>query len=96
MKIMNIGMQNKDPFKKALGHIIETRRGYQEDIIKPHGEKMIDSFKTVGFIKTGHTLKSETYSATKLADMYYREMFGNFNWTYHRIKGIVKKIVNKG
>ena len=96
MKVIRIGVQNEKPLKKALGHIIETRRGYQDDIIKPHGEEMIDSFRTAGFINTGHTLKSETYGVTKLADMYYSEMFGKFDWAYHRVKGIVNKIINKG
>ena len=49
-----------------------------------------------GFISTGHTLKSETYHTTKLADAYYRDVFGVFSWIYHRIKGQVKKSISKG
>ena len=92
MKVMNIGMQNKNPLKRALGHIIETRRGYQEDIIKPHGEEMIDSFRTVGFINTGHTLKYETYSVTDLGDEYYKDIYGKTSYYLQRIVGFINKI----
>ena len=68
--------------------------GYQSVIIQPHGEEMIDSFKTVGFINTGHTLKNETYSIAGLVDAYYRDMYGVLDRTYHRVKGIVKKIIS--
>ena len=95
MKTAKIGAQTWTPLKKALGHIVENRRGYQSEL-KPISDKMINSFKTIGFINTGHTLKSETYSTTKLADEYYRDTYGVFDWIYHRTKGIVKRAVNKG
>jgi hypothetical protein len=93
MSVARIGVQEWKPLKRALSHIVESRRGYQSEIIKPHGEKMIDSFKTMGFINTGHTLKHETYSTTGFADVYYRDMYGVFDWTYHRVKGIIKNLV---
>ena len=95
MKTVSIGALESKPLKRALGQIVENRRGYQSEL-KSHGETMIDSFKTVGFINTGHTLKAETYSITGLADEYYRDMYGMIDWAYHRIKGIVKNAINKG
>ena len=92
MKPARIGTQDWKPFKRALGQVIENRRGYQSELA-PHGETMISSFKTVGFINTGHTLKSETYSATRLADSYYRDVFGVSDWAYHRVKGALKKVL---
>lgn len=86
-----IGVQEWKPLKKALSHIVENRRGYQTEL-KPIDDKMLDSFKMIGFINTGHTLKHETYSTTGLADVYYRDMYGVFDWTYHRLKGIAKKV----
>lgn len=95
MKTARIGTYEWVPLKRALSHIVENRRGYQSEL-KPIEDKMINSFKTIGFINTGHTLKSETYSTTKLADSYYRDVYGVFDWVYHRTKGIVKRVVNKG
>ncbi len=95
MKTLRIGAIESNPLKKAMGLIVENRRGYQSEL-KPLGEERINSFKMAGFISTGHTLKSETYHTTKLADAYYRDVFGVFSWIYHRIKGQVKKSISKG
>lgn len=92
MKPARISIQDWKPLKRALGQVIENRRGYQSELA-PHGEKMIDSFKSVGFINTGHTLKHDTYSATGLADSYYRDMYGISDWAYHRVKGALKKFL---
>lgn len=92
MKPARIGTQDWKPLKRALGQVIENRRGYQSELA-PHGKQMIDSFKSVGFINTGHTLKHDTYSATGLADSYYRDMYGISDWAYHRVKGALKKFL---
>ena len=89
MKPAQIGVNDYKPLKKALEHIVENRRGYQSSLA-PLGEQRVESFKTVGFINTGHTLKNETYSTTNLADQYYMDVYGTCNWAYHRVKGIVK------
>lgn len=95
MTVARIGAQEWKPLKRALGHIVENRRGYQSEL-KPIGDDMINSFKTMGFINTGHTLKHETYSTTGFADVYYRDMYGVFDWVYHIVRGKVKKFISKG
>lgn len=92
MKPSKIGITDYKPLKESLEHIVENRRGYQSTL-SPLGEQRIESFRMVGFINTGHTLKDETYSTTKLADDYYMELYGRCNWAYHRAKGIIKNII---
>lgn len=92
MKPAIIGIQDNNSLKKSMDYIIENRKGYQ-DKLKSLGQQQIDSFKLVGFINTGHTLKHETYSTTKLADSYYKEVYGICNWIYFRAKGIIKNII---
>ena len=77
--------------EKPLGFIIRNRKGYQTDLKKY--EKYIHSFKTVGFINTGHTLKADTYSVTKFADQYYKDVFGLTSYYLQRIRGFIQKIV---
>jgi hypothetical protein len=80
-----------DPnLKKPLGYIIRNRKGYQSDLKKY--EIYIKSFKTVGFINTGHTLKADTYSTTSLADNYYKDLYGNLSYYSQRIKGFIGKL----
>ncbi len=76
--------------KKPLGYIVRNRKGYQSDLKKY--EVYIKSFKTVGFINTGHTLKADTYSVTSLADDYYKDLYGNLSYYSQRIKGFIAKL----
>ena len=76
--------------KQPLGFIIRNRRGYQSDLKKY--DIYLKSFKTVGFINTGHTLKSDTYCVTDLADNYYKDMFGKTSYYKQRILGFLDRI----
>ena len=38
-------------------------------------------------------MKADTYGVTKLGDAYYRDVFGTFNYAYHRVKGWVNRIL---
>lgn len=77
-----------DPnIKKPLGYIIRNRKGYQSDLKKY--DVYIKSFKTVGFINTGHTLNADTYSVTNLADNYYNDLFGRTSYYKQRILGFL-------
>ena len=72
-------MEPKD-LKRNLGYVCKTKSGYVNELIKAVGKKEVLQFESVGFITKGHTLKSETWKKTKLADRYYRDMFGT--WSY--------------
>ena len=76
---------------KVLTFVVRNRRGYQSDLHK-FGIDEVSSLKTVGFINTGHTLKSETYSVTNLGDQYYKDLFGIKNYYTQRIIGFVNKL----
>ena len=76
---------------EALEFVVRNRRGYQSDLQKFNIEE-INSMKSVGFINTGHTLKSETYSVTKLGDQYYKDLFGKTSYYIQRAKGFINKI----
>lgn len=81
-----------DPnLKKPLGYIIRNRKGYQSDLKKY--DIYLSSFKTVGFINTGHTLKADTYSVTSLADDYYKDLFGLASYYLQRIRGFFGKLL---
>ncbi|MBR1620021.1 hypothetical protein IJ674_09030 [bacterium] len=79
--------------KKPLGYIVRNRKGYQSDLKKY--DVYIKSFKTVGFINTGHTLKADTYSVTDLADNYYKDLFGRTSYYNQRILGFLDKLLKK-
>jgi hypothetical protein len=42
-------------------------------------------FESVGFITKGHTLKSETWRKTSLADTYYRDVYGVFPYLFNQM-----------
>lgn len=66
--------------KKNLGYVCKTKNGYVDELIKIVGIDDVLQFESVGFITKGHTLKNETWKKTKLADQYYRDLFGR--WSY--------------
>jgi len=72
-------MESND-LKKNLGYVCKTKNGYVDELIKNVGLNDFLQFESVGFITKGHTLKSETWKKTKLADQYYRDLFGT--WSY--------------
>lgn len=69
-----------DNLKQTLGYVCRNRCGYTDKLKDVVGDETLQRFKTVGFISEGHTLKSETWKKTRLADMYYRDVFGI--WSY--------------
>lgn len=64
--------------KKNLGYVCKTKQGYVHDLLKQIGEPCMDQFASAGFITRGVTLKNDTWRKTKLADRYYKDMFGRF------------------
>ena len=81
--------------KKVLGYAVKNRRGYYDQLVKVDEKfgETIDKFKYAGFINTGRTLKSETYSITELGDEYYKEIYGAWNYLGKRISGIFERFV---
>lgn len=84
----------KQNIKNLLGYAVRNRRGYYNDLRQAdeYNGATIDSFKSVGFINTGHTLKHETYSVTNLGDEYYKDVFGRFSYLGKRMAGLWDKI----
>ena len=91
MKTTGIGVQEWKPLKRAMTQIVQSRAGYMSEL-KPHGKDMVDTMETQGFIKTGKVMGAKTFDTTSTADMYYRDMYGIFDWGYQRIKGMAKRI----
>ena len=92
MNITRIQCNNMNTVKQALGHVVEHRAGYQSEL-KTYGKEVVEDFKTLGLINGGQTMKADTYGVTKLGDAYYRDVFGTFNYAYHRVKGWVNRIL---
>lgn len=90
MPVQPITFEN---LKEHLGYIVKKRRGYKKELTKIG--KFFDTFEQAGFIKTGHTLKNETFSITKLADQYYKEMYGYCSYYGKRLQGCYEKIVKE-
>lgn len=68
--------------KKNLGYVCKMEKGYVSDLISKVGQEAYAQFESVGFITKGHTLRSETWKKTKLADSYYKDMFGWWAYTF--------------
>ena len=90
MKVTRIQCNDTNTIKQALGHVVEHRAGFQSEL-KPYGKGVVEDFKTLGLIDSGQTMKAATYGVTKLGDAYYRDVFGTFNYTYHRVKGWINR-----
>lgn len=63
-------------FKDALACICKEKCGFFEDLEKNVDHKYISAFESVGFITRGYCMKSKTWKKTKLADQYFREIYG--------------------
>ncbi len=70
--------------RSNLAYVCKTEKGYVSDLINKVGREGVAQFESVGFITKGHTLKNETWKKTKLADSYFKEMFGW--WAFFRLK----------
>ena len=69
-----------DNLKKNLKYICDTKKGYIEDLIENIGSKYVSKFESVGFI---NRRTRYTWSVTKFAKEFYRDMFGshhNVSW----------------
>lgn len=77
---------------KTLSYVVRNRRGYQHNLYQYNDASSVEELKIVGFINTGHTLKHETFSTTKSADNYYKEMFGRTAYYKERFKGFINKL----
>lgn len=66
-----------------LAYVCKKGRGYISDLRAKVHDEDIERFESVGFITKGHTLKEETWRKTKLADSYFKEMYGW--WAYVRL-----------
>lgn len=77
-----MGMESN--LRSHLGYVCKTGKGYLTDLKNAVGSDDLAMFESVGFITKGHTLKNETWKKTKLADSYFKEMFGW--WAFFRLK----------
>lgn len=69
--------------KSHLGYICKTGKGYLSDLEEKVGSDRLAQFESAGFITKGHTLRNETWRKTKLADSYFKEMYGW--WAFIRL-----------
>ena len=88
---------SRDNIKNVLGYAVKNRKGYYSQLkkIDERRGETIDQFKSVGFINTGHTLKSETYSVTELGDEYYKDLFGKLSYWGARISGVWERFIKR-
>ena len=83
--------------KNLLGYAVKKRSGCYDDICHVDFKKgeTVEHFKTAGFIRTGHTLKNETFSITELGDEYYKDLFGTYSYYKRRVLGSIERYKNK-
>lgn len=95
--IDSISLRNgvtRNNIERLLGYAVRKRKGYYKDIrmVDERRGETLDKFKSVGLIKTGHTLKNETYSITELGDLYYQDVFGTYNYLKNRLLGLWDRV----
>ena len=98
--VQKINIQNsvkRQNIKNVLGYAVKNRKGYYKHIerIDQRFGETLEQFKTIGFINTGHTLKSETYSITELGDEYYKDMFGMLDYWGKRLSGMFERFIKR-
>lgn len=83
--------------KNVLGYAVKNRKGYYKQLIRVDKRRgdTLERFKSAGFINTGNTLKSETYSVTDLGDEYYKDMFGKLNYLKIRLSGVMERFFKR-
>jgi hypothetical protein len=88
---------SRQNIKNVLEYAVKNRRGYYNKLrmVDERRGETIDQFKSVGFINTGHTLKSETYSITDSGDEYYRDVFGGYSYWKARLSGIMERFFKR-
>ena len=69
-----------DNLEKNLKYICEQKKGNIKDLIENIGTRYVSKFESIGFINRGTRY---TWSVTKFAKEFYRDMFGpyhNMSW----------------
>lgn len=99
-RIEQINIRNsvsRQNVKKLLGYAVKQRKGYYNQLYRVDDKmgETIEQFKSVGFINTGHTLRSETYSITDLGDKYYMDLFGKYDYWKERISGVLERFFKR-
>lgn len=95
---INIGnCVSRQNIKNVLGYAVKQRKGYYNQLKKVDERRgdTIEQFKTVGFINTGNTLKTQTFSITELGDEYYRDMFGKLSYWKQIISGNIERFLKR-
>ena len=98
--VQKINIQNlvsRQNVKNVLGYAVKNRKGYYKHIKRVDNKlgETLDQFESVGFINTGYTQRSETYSITSLGDQYYKDMFGTLDYLGKRLSGIFERFLKK-
>ena len=68
--------------KNHLKFVCKSKNGYIDNLVENIGKDCVLQFESVGFITKGHTLKNETWKKTKLADQYYKDLFGRLSYIF--------------
>jgi len=95
---INIGnCLSRQNIKNLLGYAVKSRKGYYNQLrrIDNRNGDTLEQFKSVGFINTGHTLKSETFSITETGDEYYKDVFGRYSYWGKRLSGVWERFIKK-
>ena len=95
---INIGNSvARQNIKNVLGYAVKQRKGYYSQLrrVDERLGDTLEKFETVGFINTGHTLRSETFSITNLGDEYYQDMFGKWEYWKQRLSGSIERFLKR-
>ena len=71
-------MTDHKNIKNILKYAIAKKSGYLSELhdIDKTGGKYVESMLAVGFIHSGHTMKSRTFKILPLGESYYKDFFG--------------------
>lgn len=75
-KISLTSAERKQNAIDTLGYAVKKEHGYLKDLKNfdlTKGE-LVDSFRSAGLIKTGHTRKAKTFGITELGKKYFEEI----------------------
>ena len=73
--------------EKTMHYVAGRQRGYMKEL-KQFDKEVVNSLKTVGFLKTGYTTEEETFGATKLFNRYYKICFGETEYIRQRLRSV--------
>lgn len=72
----------QEDIKIKLEYVCKNKKGYVNDLIQNVGDQYVSQFESIGFITKGHTLKFGTWKKTRLADRYYKDLFGYASYLF--------------